>query len=134
MRLRHWILTSLCALLLLPVFATAAPHVYANGTLGANGWWRNPTGNVLTSNMNWNRISLTTSATVYVPVCWAYAPSVFRGVSLPCGWPGYWMDAVFGDYDGFHQVSDTYGGAYPMQLLCINGSPVNRSGYCSWYD
>lgn len=133
--MRRTVICCLIALLGTAGFAPAAlagSVVYANTNLGANGWWRNPTGNQLTTALNYNRMSIQENWPVKVILCWNYAQSVFRGVTLPCGWPGNWYNTVFSGMQ-FHQISDTYGGQYGMQAICENVNPRTAHGYCAWY-
>ncbi len=82
--------------------------------------------------LNFNRMSVTTSSPVRAIICWNYYSTVFHGVALPCGWPGWWHTAIFSGIK-FLQVNDTYGHIYGMEGICENINPGNLSGYCSWY-
>jgi hypothetical protein len=113
--------------------ALGATHVYADTALGAGGWWRNPSGQQLTTAMNFNRMSIQQSWPVRAIVCWNYTSSVFHGVTLPCGWPGHWYSQVFSGIQ-FIQVTDTYNHIYGLQNLCENVNPNTANGYCAWYS
>lgn len=134
-RLRRTLICCLVALTGLAPLAPAAAGasvVYANTNLGAGGWWRNPNGATLTTILNFNRISIDQSWTVRAILCWNYAQTTYRGVTLPCGWPGPWYTQVFTG-NKFLQINDTFGGNYGMQAICENPNPNTANGYCAWY-
>lgn len=114
--------------------AVAGTVNYAYGSsqspLGGGGWWRNPTGQQLTTALNFNRMSAP-GGYVRAIICYAYWNTVFHGVTLPCGWPGWWYTSIYSGINNL-QVPDTYGHSIGMQAICenVNG---NIAGYCSWY-
>ncbi len=112
-------------LLLAPV-ASAASHVYASGTLGANGvWCDNPCLQTTPTRVSqFNRMSSTTPSNrpVWVRTAWDSADS---GTNKAVG---FVQQA---------RTETTYGWINPVHNICYNQAQpaVNiTNGYCAWYD
>lgn len=100
------------AVLLAPAGAFAASHVYANGTLGAGGVWRDPVASAPV--MNFTRMSITD--VLNARACFKH----------PLGTEVCWIGFQFA------QNPSVYGQA--TQAKCYNDYQTHLSGYCAWYN
>ena len=112
MRMRRTLAAAVAALALSAVPATAGTYIYANGTLGGGGQWTNPPSS--NAYMNFNRMSISQSATVHVLFVHT------SGTVQLERWATTFVQTPL-----FANVS---------RARCHNANGGAVSGYCAWYD